>query len=436
MIETVSDILSKFIDEEKRRLESFKISHGPTIGAMYEGLTASVLNRAIPKSLKLNIVSGFITGGLGDMSHQIDCMLVRGNGEQIPYTDSYFWHVKDVIAVFEVKKSLFSNEFLDSYEKMRAVYEIYGRYVELAKPSGEINISSTQRAFSEITGIIPPEHKDVSKLPFDKEMIFRTLLVEQISPIRIVLGYDGFKTEYSFREKFRKFLSENVGKKGFGVSSYPQLCISGLHSLVKLNGQPYTSHLDNGWWNYLVSSSANPVLLMLEFIWTRLTLHYNLHGLWGEDLKEPIFHYFLKARAVQRGESAGWEGEYFKGTKKTINETQMMIKWEPTVVNVEQFQIFNNLCRGKEERIDDLDLIKYLEKKGFTIKDFTESLLATGLVAIEGNILRLTTNHCQCAILPDGRYVVAENNTGRFSRWMFRYIQESRDNAQKSEEKR
>ena len=257
MIKTVSDILSKFIEEEKKRLKSFKLSHAPTIGSMYEGLTAEVLNKAIPKSLQLSVVSGFIEDTSGQMSHQIDCMLVRGEGKEIPYTNSYLWHVKDVIAVFEVKKSLFSKEFLDSYEKMRAVYESYGRYVELARSSEEINIAPTQRAFAETTGIIPPDYKDVSSLPFDKEMIFRTLLVEQISPIRIILGYDGFKTEYSFREKFRKFLGENVGNKGFGVSSCPQLYISGLHSLVKVNGQPYSAPLEDGWWNYLVSSSSN-----------------------------------------------------------------------------------------------------------------------------------------------------------------------------------
>jgi hypothetical protein len=306
----------------------------------------------------------------------------------------------------------------------------------LAKSSEKINIASTRRAFAETAGVVPPDYKDVSSLPFDKEMIFRTLLVEQISPIRVILGYDGFKTEYSFREKFRKFLGENVGKKGFGISSYPQLCISGLHSLVKMNGQPYSAPLEDGWWNYLVSSSSNPVRLILEFIWTRLALHYPLEWLWGEDLEVEIFHYFLRARAVQRDGTAGWDCEYFKGTKKTVNEGETMVKWEPTVVNAEQFLIFNNLCRDQEERINNPKLIEYIEKKGHNMEEFVKSLLATGMIALKGDMLRLTTYQCQCAILPDGRFVVGENNTGRFTRWMFRYMRERTENTRQSPEKK
>jgi hypothetical protein len=86
MIKTVSDILDGFIEEEKKKLDQFDLKHGPTIGAMYEGLTADVLNKAIPLHLDLRIESGVIYDDTNTMTGQIDCMLVRGQGIEIPYT--------------------------------------------------------------------------------------------------------------------------------------------------------------------------------------------------------------------------------------------------------------------------------------------------------------------------------------------------------------
>ncbi|WP_420884141.1 DUF6602 domain-containing protein [Rhizobium tibeticum] len=73
---------------------------------MYEGLTKDLLNKAIPDGLDLKIVSGFVIDGKGGSSGQLDCMLVRGEGSPVPFVDGLFqWHVRDVLAVFEVKKT-------------------------------------------------------------------------------------------------------------------------------------------------------------------------------------------------------------------------------------------------------------------------------------------------------------------------------------------
>ena len=89
MITKVSDLLKGFIDEERRKLDQFSLTHGPTIGKMYEGLTSNVLNKAIPPVLDLKIVSGFIFDDTQAMTSQMDCMLVKRQGIQIPYTTDY-----------------------------------------------------------------------------------------------------------------------------------------------------------------------------------------------------------------------------------------------------------------------------------------------------------------------------------------------------------
>ncbi|MER8083592.1 DUF6602 domain-containing protein [Streptomyces sp. NPDC094048] len=86
MIRTVADLLSGIIRDELPKLDDAPVKHAPTIGDMYEGLSSDVLNRALPDGLGLRVVSGFARDGHGRLSGQLDCMVVRGEGERLPYT--------------------------------------------------------------------------------------------------------------------------------------------------------------------------------------------------------------------------------------------------------------------------------------------------------------------------------------------------------------
>ena len=52
MIKTVSDLMKAFSDEEKKKLDGQYLTHAPTIGAMYEGLSREILSRSIPEGLR------------------------------------------------------------------------------------------------------------------------------------------------------------------------------------------------------------------------------------------------------------------------------------------------------------------------------------------------------------------------------------------------
>ncbi len=252
--------------EERLKLDEYSLKHGPTIGKMYEGLASDILGRAIPESLGLQLQHGIIHDGTGRMTGEIDCMLVKSSGEKIPYTDSYKWHVKDVIAVIEVKKTLYSADLKDSFEHLRGVADNYGAYVQSDDENAKFNIGPARKAFSEATGIVPPEHSKVEALGIYMEMLYHTFVMEHLSPIRIVLGYHGFKKESSLREALVSFIEENQMTHGFGVGSFPQLIVCGNYSLIKMNGYPYSAPMDSEFWNFFASSNANPILLILEFI--------------------------------------------------------------------------------------------------------------------------------------------------------------------------
>jgi len=258
-------------------------------------------------------------------------------------------------------------------------------------------------------------------------MIFHTLVMEQLSPIRIILGHHGFQSEHSFREAMIGFIEKNLNQQGFGVGSFPQLIISEKFSLIKVNGQPYSAPMKNNYWDFYVSSQENPIIFVLELIWTKLQREYQLSGLWGEDLQQECMHVFLSGRAIKKEGKMGWEYQYTPIDKEVLEEEVIPEDWSPVFLDQPQFLVVNRLCSGKVENIDDQELITYIESKGLNIQDFTDSLLATGLVALNGRALELTSEMCQCVILPTGQYVAAENNTGRLSRWTEKQLEQRRN---------
>jgi len=426
MIRNVSEILKGIMHEEQTRLDAYTLKHGPTIGSMYEGLTSDILGRAIPESLGLQIQHGIIHDGADGMSGEIDCMLVKGSGEKIPFTNSYKWHIKDVIAVIEVKKTLYSKDLKDSFCHLRGVMDNFDSYVQKGNGTEIFDINPARKAFSEATGLIPPPHKDVSTLGIEKEVIYHTFVMEQLSPIRIVLGYHGFKKEESLRKALVDFIEKNTMSHGFGVRSFPQLIACNSHSLIKMNGYPYSAPMDSEFWNFYASSNTNPILLILELIWTRISHEHKIGNLWGEDLEVEMCSLFLSGKITQKNEKIGWEYKYTPISETNLKNKSAVGEWMPFFVTSTQYTIFNCLCSSDPVYVNDKDFKEFIGNEGGSIDEFVQSLIKTGLVARNGDKLELTSYQCQCVILPDGRFCVAENNSGRLSRWVKKQIANSK----------
>ena len=172
---------------------------------MYEGLTRDILQRALPPGLGLPVVDGFVIDGTGGRSGQIDGMLVRGKGVEIPYTGQFEWHVKDVLAVFEVKKTLTADNISDAYDQMAGVMSCFCNWYKVERFSLD-DWSPAFRTFAEITGqIVPPPDQWDSMDPTLSNILF-TLRAEQFAPLRIILGYGGYKTESGLRRAYLEYL--------------------------------------------------------------------------------------------------------------------------------------------------------------------------------------------------------------------------------------
>lgn len=421
VIRTVAELLSEILRDKLPLLDASEVIHAPTIGDMYEGLSADLLGRAVPEGLGLKVVTGFATDGEGNLSRQLDCMLVRGEGKPIPYTNAFIWHVKDIIAVIEVKKTLHGTEMADALEQLRSVkaLEVNYRNTWAGEVLNElVDIESALTTFSQMTRRVAPQYKDLGDLPVEEQMIFHVLVIEQVSIIRIVLGLHGFKSELAFRKALAGLLGANIGVKGFGPGSLPQLIISGRYSLAKANGLPYSAPLVNGEWPFYFSTPVNPLLLLLEFIWTRLNELFNMPQLWGEDLDLEV----PRALLFAKGDRHGWYMRFIDPSEGELTSVSTMRPWRPAFVTFEQSVILQLLCMGESVRMDDAQLLNWLQERGINPEALRDDLLETGLVAMRDQELQLITRNCLCAVLPSGEYVAAENNTGRLTRWIVKQM--------------
>lgn len=431
MIKSIAEFLEELSNREAKKLAESNIKHTVTIGSMYEGLTKHVLEQALPESFGLRIVDGFVHDGFGNDSGQIDCMLVMGEGEEIPYIPGSFrWHVKDVIAVFEVKKSLYGGDLSDAFDHLNTVTARYSNYVQTTSEMSSINIDASLKNYAQVTGKIAPHPDDWKSMPQNLHMILHSIMMDQLMPARIIFGYGGYKTEESLRKGFLDFIGGKIMTQGYGVPNIPNLIIANGNSIVKVNGHPWCSPLyENGLWPILGSRSSSAIELMLEIIWTKLSYIKSIPELFGEDLELEVFNSLLLAKPQvdpNEGLIWGWVYHSIEPSHAELEHSNKSADWCPVFLTSTQNTIMFQICQGENIKISDIGFIDYLKGAGESVDEFVTALIDTNLVALDGDLLQLVTYECAMAILPDGRFVAGENNTGRLSRWIESFVKNFR----------
>ncbi|GMX62804.1 hypothetical protein Elgi_26110 [Paenibacillus elgii] len=417
MIMTVADFLNSLMQKEKELIKQYEIvGHAPTIGDMYEGLTASLLNKAIFKELDVRVTSGKIRNKKGEFSNEVDCMIVEGEGDPIPYTDKFIYDISQVIAVLEIKKNLYKDELVDSYNKMHRIYKISDPDITYMK--------GMRDAFRHIMKKELPNYEELEILPFHEQMIYHTLLMEEVLPVRIIFGYYGYKTEFSLREAFVKFILDQSGKKLFSPVFFPDLIICGANSLVKLDAMPYIGILDEGdFWNFYGSSIENPLLLLLEIVWTRLSYKYNIDSsIFGEDLEFETFHAYLAGKASKLVDGTmGWKYKYHFIKQEYLEGHPIRFEWKPAELDEQEFFIINWLCINGVLDISEPGFKQWLVDRGLELEKIVESLTKKNLVTFRNNQFSLLTDRCQ-VVAVNGKWYAAENKSGRLTNWVNKMI--------------
>ena len=427
MIQDVAALMDAFRIKEAAALDRYDIQHPGLIGNMYEGLTKYLLVQStIFSGLDLNVVDGKIKGADGTQGDQIDCMLVEGVGERIPYTESFVYPIERVISVIEVKKNLYSNELRDAYSNLKSVSDLKGKTTP--------DLGLARSAFRAIA-LQDVAADDFSTLSSELRMLFDCLVKDSTTPIRIVMGYFGFATEHSLRTGMVKYLRDlmstavNEGDgivRGFGPKSFPNLILCRDSALLKLNGMPYSTPIVNqlanapqnhqdGWWPFYMSMQGKNGHAFLETIWTRLRSRYQLaSSIFGDDLEIDCGTPLLFAKAVSE---QGWAFQTHEETKDNL--VTKTADWAPVIVTEVQSQALLLLALNGRIDIDSDDQFGKIAEDGQVNKEaLAKELEGTMLVFVDSKgVLRFLTERCDVVFLTDGRIAAGDNVTGRLTRW-------------------
>jgi hypothetical protein len=421
VIQTAADLLNELFKKEQEMLASYQIAHAPTIGEMYEGLTQKKLKQSLPTFLK--VVSGFARYADGNNSGQLDCMVVLGDGEQVPNTTRWIYPIHQVIAVVEVKKNFTRADLSEGNEALAKL--------AWAKPAeSQMRLITLIRAFETISGNAYPDDK--KSIPPALMMVHHFLVGEVLSPVRILLGFHGYKTENGLRKALSEVIASAFDNKQGGISprDLPSLIVGQDAVAMKGNALPWGAPMEDGWWRLLFTSGRiGRGRAILEVIWSRLN-YLGLVGpdVFGDDRKVDAWNLLLSAKF--HADQHGWAYDLLPvkapRAARTVNAVKVSAPWEPVRLTDKEADVVTWLCKDEEL---DLDSPPNNAPSREQLEALLLRLASTGHVgAVAGlpNRYRLLTTKCCVVRLPDGAFVAGDNSTGRLTRW----VQEQQANRQ------
>lgn len=408
MITSFAEFLEQLQAREAKILAAETVRHAPTIGDMYEGLARELVERAIPEELNLRLLDGFVLGVDGNHSHQTDAMLVMGSGgRQLPKTDKWEWPIADVLAVFEVKKNLYSKDLVDGINKMRSI-SLQQKEL-LGSKNNKVHLAPSNRAFARLMGRFP-NNNELDDLASTDGEILRTIAHEQLAPVRVVFGYEGYSDEHGLREGFLDAL-EGVPDGVAGPTVLPNLIICRRNALLKMNGHPYISPgLSDGQWDVFGSTHENPMVLLLELLCTRLSNEFHAQFPVDDTLEMEAIAPLLSGKPVINGDSRGWMLYAKSLTKEQLSQVSGD-RWAPFEVTLkENVLVIMAMDRGGFD-LDDEELLNAAIKSGTNLKVFADRLVEARLFSWKSSTVAhpIVDNIFQ-AITPDGRFWLSSNN--------------------------
>lgn len=417
MITEATELLNAFVKEEQVKLESFNMPHMPTLGKAYEEITKHGINQSfsIPKGLDLSVVSGFIRVGEEQLPNQIDCMLVKGKGDKYGLTDEYIYDIENVLAIFEVKKTLNKDDFIDAYEHLAILRKKYSEYFSGRMDAMELrpNINVASEIFSKLTGVSgPSSYDDIFYLDDESQVLFYSLVIEQLAPVTIIHGYGGYKTEKGLRDVFLNYLDEDTYIKNLtnkkkkemeknadsismlrGINSFPTLITANEFSLVKTNGLPYSFPKEKTKkdWAVIASGRYNQLGIMLELIWSKISIHFDVSMPWGKDEDTEGLVPLLYAKVVRKDGLLGWYYRSFELSTKKL-KSFLPSKYEPLRISNGAIHLVRRLSLMPDGYIINNENRNDFDTKGFNLDGVVDELISTSYFALNGSNL-LTIHH-------------------------------------------
>jgi hypothetical protein len=394
VIRKASELLGEFIELEKRKLDGFDMLHMPTLGSAYEEITKQGIYQdfAIPKGLDLRVVSGFISIGGEMLAEQIDCMLVHAQGERYGLTQQYNYDINNVLCIFEVKKNLRKADYVDALHHLAKIRRKFADNFEerLINEGYKPDITNARRRFSQLTGkVAPEEYLDIHHLSKADGILFYALVQESLSPITIIHGYEGYKTESGLRSAFLDILEEAwKNGAGWGIPSIPTLVTSNNFCLVKGSGIPFLVVQNKNEWVSVFSTRHNSAKLILELIWSKIGEYFNAKMPWNDGLHMDSVQPLLIAEAREVDEAAGWAYRTVEFNEKHMVRGDDNL-WSPSRLGKAELSAINIMAAQGGYLPLDNGMNEYLTKNhDLTVAQVSDALILTRQFMRDGEFIR------------------------------------------------
>lgn len=422
-MKVIAELLRKLYDQKVALLNGHKSKQSTLMGSMYEGLTIELLEKIDLSRYGLKVVSGVITSG-DEESQQIDCMVVVGEGEPFHCTSQFSYPIEQVLAVFEVKKTLYGKSLSKAYGQLEEVFQLSKRDYERRQAQGTLEFS-TRKVAHEYLNLFrewPCHYEESAKLAFNKRVVYHSLVRDMLTPLRIAIGYNGYKTEKGLRNAFYNLYHDNEEVEGYGVINMPNLMISEGYSVIKLNGMPYKGVWNEEFeeWCWLGSTSADPMVLILELLYDRVELALNIKLDRGDDQsEEPWFPLMISKPIARDGAVSGWIHKYNNAPIPKADPQQRT--WAPFMISTIEKEFLRLLVQQGPQFIGSDKLITFMEEHGIDhIRESMRTLFTARIVLDVDGGFSICAGYWTLAKVR-GEFYCGDNSGHRFEKWLSKH---------------
>jgi hypothetical protein len=263
-----------------------------------------------------------------------------------------------------------------------------------------------------------------------ESLIYHYLMMEAFHPLRIVIGYYGYTTEYGLREGFYKKMEQLIKDgpvSGYSPFSLPSLIICGDNTIIKNNGMPMAIPLTNDdyYFHILTTSSGRPMRHLLELIWTRLSYKFKISStIFGDDFDYESTHPFLSCKEkLINSEAVGWEFNYHTFTRKQLSTPLVPKPWTPTEIDSAKFSILTVLTKVVTVDINtDQQFLDFIKINKLDANKITNELIDARLIYIDEGKMGLLVDELSFFTTPDGKVYAGENKSGEMANYFSKQI--------------
>lgn len=191
---------------------------------------------------------------------------------------------------------------------------------------------------------------------------------------------------------------------------------------------PYSAVLEGSdEWVFYGSSSVRPATLLLELLWTRLhSMALVPNDVFGEDMEVEQFNPLLYASPKRVGERLGWHYRYDDLSPAELRAAHSVATWNPVRLDNNEAALLHYLSSKVElDTATDSFWRDWCADPRNDKAATLAKLRLGGIAAIDHEgTLRLLTEQCQVAAVPELGWVAAENAGGRFTRWLLAQMEQ------------